>query len=195
MKFFASLVFVCAVTACCWSGVVVTPVNETPDQVTPREQKEERPSVNLPTELRQRNWIGTQGNGSCVHATMISLLRWQGRTNTAEYWKRAYSSGETANGLQSKFDREGIRYAYTVDADVKFLEWACSTRRGCGVTVMGGVHMVALVHLDSKWACILDNNSVEQYKWVPRETFLAEWRASNGWAVTIVYTPTPPLPW
>jgi hypothetical protein len=38
----------------------------------------ERPTVNVPVALRQANWT-SNGSGSCVHATMISLLRWQGR--------------------------------------------------------------------------------------------------------------------
>ena len=88
----------------------------------------------------------------------------------------------------------GIRYAYVTNGDVRFLEWACRTRRGCGITVLGGAHMVALVHLDDKWAAILDNNNVERFIWVPRETLIAEWKASYGWAVTPIYTPTAPLP-
>ena len=50
------------------------------------------------------------------------------------------------------------------------------------------------VHLDSKWAAILDNNDVSKFIWVPRETLIAEWRASYGWAVVPVYTPAAPLP-
>jgi hypothetical protein len=59
---------------------------------------------------------------------------------------------------------------------------------------MGGAHMVALVHLDDKWAAILDNNNVEKFLWVPRETLIAEWKASYGWAVAPIYTPAAPLP-
>ncbi len=55
-------------------------------------------------------------------------------------------------------------------------------------------HMVALVHLDAKWAAILDNNNVSKFIWVPRETLIAEWKASYGWAVTPIYTPAAPLP-
>ena len=54
--------------------------------------------------------------------------------------------------------------------------------------------MVALVYLDDKWAALLDNNAVEKYIWVPRETLIAEWKASYGWAVTPIYTPAAPLP-
>ncbi len=150
----------------------------------------ERPTVNIPLALRQSNW----GGGSCVHACIVSLFRWQARYNTADYWRRTYIGGEGSSGLKTKLDRNGIRYAYVTNGDVKFLEWACSTRRGCAITVLGGRHMVTLVHLDSKWAAILDNNSVSKFIWVPRGSLIAEWKASMGWAVTPVYTPAAPLP-
>ena len=154
----------------------------------------ERPAVNVPLALRQSNWLGSKREGSCVHASMISLLRWQGRYRTAEYWRRTYGNGEWPEDMAAKFDREGVRYAYVENGDVRFLEWACRTRRGCGITVMGGAHMVALVHLDEKWAALLDNNNVSKFTWVPRETLIAEWKASYGWAVTPIYTPAAPLP-
>lgn len=157
-------------------------------------KKQERPTVNVPVALRQSNWIGSQGEGSCVHATMISLLRWQGRLNKADRWRQTYGNGEWPDDLAAKCDGEKVRFAYTTDGDVKFLEWACRTRRGCGITVMGGAHMVALVHLDAQWAAILDNNSVSKFRWVPRATLIAEWKASHGWAVTPIYTPAAPLP-
>ena len=154
----------------------------------------EYPTVNLPRSLRQSNWLGNLGEGSCVHATLISLLRWQGRYNTADNWRRTQGNGEWPEDLAEKMDGEGVRYAYVTNGDVGFLEWACSTRRGCGITVNGGRHMVALIHFDSEWAGLLDNNSIETVIWVPRETLIAEWRNSNGWAVTPIYNPAPPLP-
>lgn len=154
----------------------------------------ERPTVNLPAAARQSNWRGVYRQGSCVHATMISLFRWQNRDKTADYWRQTYSDGETPGGLAAKFDRANIRYAYTINGDVDFLTWACRTRRGCGITVLGGAHMVALVYLDNNWAAILDNNDVSTFHWVPRARLIAEWKASNGWAVVPVYSPTPPLP-
>ena len=153
----------------------------------------ELPTVNVPKADRQHNWIGSQREGSCVHASMISLLRWQGRYGTASYWRQKYENGEWPDDLAAKFNKEGIRYAYVTNGDVKFLEWACNTRRGCGITVMGGAHMVCLVYFDAKWAAVLDNNNVEKFIWVPRETLIAEWKASYGWAVTPIYTPAAPL--
>jgi hypothetical protein len=168
------------------------PINDRPIPTTPIEY----PTVNLPVALRQSNWRGNQGEGSCVHASMISLFRWQGRYAMADHWRRAYGNGEWPQGLADKMDREDIRFAYTAGRnDVRFLEWACRTRRGCGVTVLGGRHMVCLVHFDDKWAGILDNNDSRQITWVLRRTFLAEWFNSNSWAVTPVYAPASPLPY
>ena len=155
----------------------------------------EYPTVNVPFGLRQSNWRGSQGEGSCVHASMISLMRWQGRINTAKWWRDHNGNGEWDTDLAAKFDRAGIRYAFTSDCgDVSFLEWACKTRRGCGVTVMGGCHMVALIHLDDRWAGLLDNNHTGKFIWVPRETFLSEWKNSGSWAIVPIYTPAPPMP-
>lgn len=172
--------------------------SDTPDQPTPISPiyvpNSERPQVNPPFAIRQSNWT-MNGSGSCVHATMITVLRWQNRNNMAEHWKQTYGSGETAEGLAVKMEREGIRYAYTSgEKDVTFLEWACSTRRGCGVTCMGGSHCIMLCHLDDKWACLLDDNAVDHYTWVPRERFLAEWFTSDSWAFTVIYAPPAPLP-
>ena len=168
---------------------------EAPQSVTPRLMpKQERPTVNLPLVLRQSNWVGPGRQGSCVWATTISLLRWQGQYQTADWIRKNYGDGAWPGDTAAKLDRLGVRFAYVTNGDVKFLEWACRTRRGAGVTVRGGAHMVCLVHLDEKYAAILDNNSVSQFLWVPRETFIAEWKASHGWAITPVYAPCPPLP-
>jgi hypothetical protein len=124
------------------------------------------------------------------------LLRWQGEFERADYWRANHADGEYASEFASKMDRAGIRYAYTSrEDDVSFLEWACETRRGCGVAVNNRAHMVMLVALDDEWACILDNNHPENFKWVPREEFMADWLSSGSWAVAIVVgSPPPPIP-
>jgi len=165
-------------------------------------QGEEKPTVNIPSELRQGNWIGRQGEGSCVHASFISLLRWQGRYNTANYWRNHYGNGECPGHFASLLNRNNIRFAYVTNGDVKFLEWACRTRRGCAITVLRGKHVVTLVHFDEddyddttqEYAAILDNNNPTRYIWMPRDTLISEWRSSYGWAVTPVYSPAAPLP-
>lgn len=153
-----------------------------------------RPVVDVPAALRQRNWVGSQGEGSCVWASTITLLNWQSRYKTAQWIKDHCGNGAGPEDLSAKLDKLGVRYAYTTSGDVNFLEWCIRTRRGAGVTTMGGAHCENLVHLDAKWAGVLDNNNPNKIKWVPRETFLSEWRASMGWAFTVVYTPAAPLP-
>ena len=166
---------------------------ESPNASTPPVRKE-RPTVNVPLELRQSNWRGRGGKAlapgprwfpCCVGRAATTRPIGCGRT-------AATASGRTT--WPRRLDGANVRYAYVTNGDVKFLEWACRTRRGCGITIMGGGHMVALVHLDDKWAALLDNNAVEKYIWVPRETLIAEWKASDGWAITPVYTPAAPLP-
>lgn len=155
----------------------------------------EVPVVNLPYSLRQRNWASKPTQGSCVHATMCSLFNWQGHPRMAQWWRANHTDGDYPERLAGELDRAGVRWAGTWDRkDVSFLEWSIKTHRGCGVAIEGCKHMVALVHLDNNWAGLLDNNDTSRIIWVPRATFLAEWFNSRSWAVTPVYTPSPPLP-
>ena len=156
----------------------------------------ERPTVNLETALRQRNWANTPMNGSCVYATLVSLFRWQGRDDLATKMRENYSGGTGWYSLAAQLDAEGIRYAFTNQKnDVAFLEWACATRRGAGVTTTGGSHMIALVHLDSEWAGFIDNNSPDEILWKTRSEFLEDWFTATSWAITpLEGPPPPPLP-
>ncbi len=151
----------------------------------------EIPRVNVPVSMRQRNW---SREGSCVHASLISLLRWQDRHSLADYWGKTYSGGEYPGRFARRLDYGGIRYAFVTNGSVEFLEWAISTRRGCNITVKGGAHMVTLVHLDETHAAVLDNNSPGSFIWMPRNTLISEWKSSMGWAITPCYSPAAPLP-
>jgi hypothetical protein len=148
------------------------------------------PVVDLPPAWRTSNW----GGGSCVHASTVHLLHWQGQHELAAWWREAYSGGEYASRLHARLAAAGLRYAYTVDGDEAFLEWALRTRRGAGITYFPN-HAVNLVHLDAERAGLLDNNRVEQIVWIPRAEFLARWKAYGGWAWTLVYDPPPPVPY
>lgn len=163
-----------------------------PLRITSGMSQSEMPTVNVPLSLRQHNWVSRFQEGSCTHATLVNLFRWQGHLNTADSWRVRYSGGETPDSLQAKLTSEGIRFA-TTEGDVSFLEWACDTRRGCGVTINGGRHMVALVELNDRQAGLLDPNDPQHIIYVPRDQFLAEWHNSNRFAVAILYAPAPPL--
>lgn len=153
----------------------------------------ERPVVNLPVALRQPNWLGPQRQGSCVWATLTSLLRWQGRYHTADYLKQRYGDGEWAERFAERLNAEGIRFAQTTDGDMAFIDLACKTRRGCGAVIMGGRHMIAIVHASETEIGILDPNDVNRIHYVPRDSFETEFKNSGGWAFAVLYTPAPPL--
>jgi len=158
----------------------------------------EHPVMNLPLKGRQSNWA-RYGEGSCVVASTISCLRWQGRHADAERLKRAYGGGQDYDGWNEALDKTGIRYACTYRKnDVAFLERCIATRRGCIVGVnpyknsLSPAHMVCLVDMTASQCAILDNNDVTHYLWVSRSEFLAEWKRAGSWALTPIYTPTSP---
>lgn len=156
------------------------------------------PQANVPYKLREKNYMG----GSCSYASVITLLRWQGQYKLAGYVRARCAGGTNPEVLNAALDECGIRYASTWGRkNVAFLEWACKSRRGAAIGILGNggdpyqaEHMLNLVHLDAKWAGILDNNNTSQIAWMPREQFLRHWIASGSWAVVPVYSPAPPLP-
>jgi hypothetical protein len=151
--------------------------------------------IDIPLAWRKRNWIGDRGQGSCVHAAIVNLFHWQGRHDLADWWAAHYANGETAQGLATKLEAAGVRFAETRSGDEAFLEWAIRTRRGAAVVVQNGAHMVNLVGLDRQHAHILDSNTPARIEHWPRERFLSDWKQSGGWAVTPVGTPAAPGPW
>jgi len=157
----------------------------------------EKPVVNLPLELRQQNnWVGSGGqfDGSCVWATMISLLRWQGQYEIADYIRRNRAGGEFLGSVSSKLTELNIRFAVAENHDEEFLAWAIRTRRGAAVGIKKGKHMVAVVDIVGDEVCILDNRNVNSYIWIDKDKFFRDWHASGGWAFTPIYSPVSPLP-
>ncbi len=154
----------------------------------------ELPQANVPPGCRQWNWTsGGPTNGSCTHASIISLARWVCQPKFADWWQKNHGGGEDPTSLTRQLDKAGVQYAMTFNkADVKFLEWACRTRRGCAVAIYGRAHMVALVGLTEKWAIILDNNDTSRFIYVPRKNFINEWLWSDSWAIALMYAPCPP---
>lgn len=153
---------------------------------------QEIPIVNVPYGLRQENWGGVEGGGSCVHVSMVTLLRWQGQPELAKWWYNTYNSGEYASRMAERLNAAGVYFAEVRNGDERFLDWAIKTRRGANIVVMDGRHMLTLVHLDAKYAGILDNNDISKISWYHRADLIRVWKDSGGWAVTPYYTPAPP---
>lgn len=163
-------------------------------------QVQERPKIRISQGDRQQNWISDPlkygvAEGSCVHASLIMLLRYQGRHDIAEQWKSKYSGGETHYDLIRKLEQENIPYRTTYEQNnVEFLEWSINNHYGCMVTtgiLSPGDHMIVLVHLDAAEAAVIDPNRPNIIKWMDREKFLRMWHLSHSWATTVL-TPRAP---
>lgn len=148
--------------------------------------------VDLPLELRERNYKG----GSCVHASTVMILRWQGCEELAAWWRETYAHGESETGLIRKAEKAGLHYAYTSDGDEAFLDWCSSTRRGA-VIFYKPSHSICFFGwtADGRQAVLLDNNRIKEHELVDRETFIHRWRGFGGFAFTPVYSPAPPRPY
>lgn len=182
------LLLIVALMLCATGCEVAIQYDGTPSQPTHH-------VCDVPVALRQANWVSRTGSGSCAHATMVTALRRQDRPKSADWWRQTHAGGATPESMMRDLDAAGFRYVVTVNQnDVSFLEWAIRTHRGCGVTIMGGRHMVFLCDLTPTQAGLIDNNHPEQIQWVEREAFLTEWRNSYSWAIVPVYSPLPERP-
>ena len=162
--------------------------------------------MKLPPQYRTRNW----GGGSCVHASCVSLLRWNGLMELADWWRRTYSGGEYDTRLVQRLEAAGVRYAFAYGGDdanrdgrddgEEFLRWCIRTRRGAGIFYKPQ-HSINLVGMDTRYAYLLDNNATDypertgSYEKVPLATFFRAWHGFGGFAWTLVYDPPPEAPW
>lgn len=151
-----------------------------------------QPVVDVPCSVRYRN-----PDGSCVHCAWCTLLEHNHMHETAVMWRSKYHGGESASGLRAKANREGVRFADTVNGDVHFVDWACRTGRGCLVNDRPG-HVRTLVGIDPAGtpgakAYVLDNNGPpERIIEYNRDEWINMWKSRGGWACTPVYNPAPP---
>jgi len=153
----------------------------------------ECPVVNPPASLRQPNWFGPKKTGSCCHAALITALNWQGQTELANWWKNNNGDGESPASMKHKLAKRGVSFSQTFgEHDVNFLKQACLTRRGAMVAVRNRTHMVFLIHINEEWVGIIDNNKTAKIIWRPTVEFLADWKESDSWAITPIYSPVPP---
>jgi len=155
----------------------------------------EFPIVNVPTKLRQRNWIrGAPNNGSCLWASTISLLRWQEQYALADRIRLTRGGGEQPSQFSKRLYAANMRHVAHAKGNAAFLEWSCLTRHGAVVVIKNGEHAVTLVDLTAEAAYLLDNNYPEKFREISRDKFLREWREAGGWAFVPLYNPASPLP-
>lgn len=164
-----------------------------PDGQCPRDYSAWRDvaPMDLPIELRCENYAG----GSCSHAALISVLRWQGLDAIADQWRKTYAGAAGVTDLARHAETLKLRYAYTTRGDEAFLQWASDTRRGAAIHYFPN-HAITFCGYDaSGQAVLLDNNRVQSYIRVPKGEFVRAWKSYGGCALTVVYQPPPPKPW
>ena len=178
------------VLAGCDSGIVNVRALPTPSP--------EQPPANLPVELHQRNWTGSLGQGSCVHASLVNHLRWLNKIELGERWRSTYADGEWDSRLRDRLDAAGVDYSYTLKADPRFLDWASATRRGA-ILWWKPAHcctFVGWIEREGKqYAAILDNNYPGRFELTPREQFIRLWAGYGGFALTVLNDPSSSLPY
>ena len=100
---------------------------------------------------------------------------------------------------------KGAKYLQYEGKDPAILKAALASGRMPSVTYDGHdphyrgtiAHMVNLVHLDEKYAVVLDNNFVGENElvWLSPEEFRSRWLGNGGgWAVVLLSPPPPPIP-
>lgn len=149
--------------------------------------------VDLPMAFRQANYA----RGSCMWASVITAMHRQGLHSEARYWRQKYSGGRAVAGLVPVAEARGLRYAFTLEGDAEFLEWASRTRRGAAIHWQvrePGDHAVYFYGYQGDVALVIDNNDPRRVLRVPKERFLSIWKRSGGQAITPVYSPLPPPP-
>jgi hypothetical protein len=159
----------------------------------------ETPTVNPPFSIRQKNWLSSNNEGSCVHASLSSMLHWQNQFELAAWWRSQYSGGEWTDQLKRRLDSAKVPYAYTEKANIQILDDAHTSRRGALLwwkpshccTFVGWVKAK-----DGKtYAAILDNNRTQSYEFVERNQFHQQWASYGGFALTTLYDPPSPPVW
>jgi hypothetical protein len=173
-------------------------------------------TCDLPVEQRIKN-IGSRIDraGMCVATSWEMNMRYQGLDRMRGF--RDWCAGFPGGGYPTKLDQQIRRFCQEKSVpvpdylqyegrDPSILRDALRSGRMVAVTYNGrdGVrypgpiaHMVCLIHLDDRWACLLDNNGIQENEllWMSPADFLARWTGTgSGWAVVFLAPPPPPVP-
>lgn len=163
--------------------------------------------IDLPISQHVKNFGAPADDlGLCVFATLDMDARWHNERRLIGIIHKLEKGG----GWPEKVDAvikeyaPGLKYTQYEGTNPAVLDKALSEGRPAGVTYGYGerykmetiAHMVLLVHLDSKWAAILDNNFPGTYEWMPREEFLRRWvhPSGKGWCYVLLGPVPPPVP-
>lgn len=168
-------------------------------QWVPNPAEVKTPVANIAEGVRVENWVGTSKygrGGSCVHASSINVFESVGRQDLTQIWRdRRYEGPETGNGILAKYKAEGIPHLWTETADVKLLEQATASHRP-GVIFYFPGHCVTFVEFamyeGRPVAVLFDNNFIDRYFLIDRQTFERSWQYYDGFAAVPWLEPLTP---
>jgi len=158
----------------------------------------ETPVCNLPLSMRQQNWEGKLGQGSCVYASLINHVRWLNMPEFANTIRSTRGDGEYDSRLKAWLDSQDIAYMFTNKASVKFLDTCSEDRTGCILWwkpshcctfegwVVGGDGV--------QYAVILDNNYISKFEYVEKNQFLRLWAGYGGFGLAVLDSPAIAIP-
>jgi hypothetical protein len=163
-------------------------------------------ACDLPLGERTKNVGGRDGAGLCVFTSIGHAARWQNEKRLVDFQRQM--TKESGGGYPEKVDRmiakygKGTPYIQYEGHDPAILRLALKTGRMPSVTYDGHdphysgsiAHMVNLIYLDDKEACILDNNFIDELVWMSAKEFSERWTGDGGWAVILLAPPPPPPP-
>jgi len=165
-------------------------------------------ACDMPAMEHIKNIGGRDGAGLCVFTSIEHSGRWQNCEDLRGFQKKMRT--EAGGGYPEKVVRmmqkyvPSARYVQYSGSDPAILDLAIRTGRMPSVTYgyserYGGrvAHMVNLVHLDDRVACILDNNFIgaDKLEWMSRNEFLRRWKlGGGGWAIVVLNPSPPPVP-
>ena len=163
--------------------------------------------IDLPESQHVKNFgAPADGKGLCVFASMTMAARWHHVRQLSDIIHKINEGGGWPEKVTEVFKQYApdLKFVQYEDTDPAILDKALAEGRPACVTYGYGeryqmktiYHMVLLVHLDSKYAAILDNNFPGTYEWMSREEFLRRWvhPSGKGWAYVMLAPPPPPPP-
>lgn len=162
----------------------------------------------LPEPEHIKNVGGRDGAGLCVFSSIEMAGRWQNVEELRGFQQKMRQElgggwPEKVNAMMAKY-APGVKFVQYSGSSPAILDLAMKTGRMVSVTYGYSerygtrvAHMVNLVHLDDKWAVVLDNNfpGANSLEWMPRAEFLRRWQMmGGGWAVALLNPGPPPIP-
>ena len=126
--------------------------------------------------------------GSCLHAAVQDLLRWQGLDSHAEYWRQHFGGAASLQTVVDIADQLGLKHAQTDAGDEAFLDHVTAKRLGAAIYWMvdePGDHAIVFCGFEGDEAVLLGvNRPVTSV--MPKTEFLRRWHQCGGVAFTIL---------